>query len=60
MIKIERISLMIPGLPCTVLYNGKTKYYNVKVNANGKNYIQVNGMILHEDELPLGEEMKMV
>lgn len=59
MIKIERISSMIDGLPCTVLYNGKTKYYTVKTNASGKKYIQVNGMIFHEDELPLGEETKI-
>ena len=59
MMKLERISSMIDGLPCTVLYNGKTKYYTVKTNTSGKKYIQFNGITLHEDEFPIGEEIKL-
>lgn len=56
-IKVERISSMIEGLPCTILYNGQTKNYPVKANSEGRLYLKFNGMVLHEDELPIGEEV---
>ena len=55
--KIERLSSMIDGLPCTILYNGRVKNYTVKSNQEGKKYISFNGRLYHEDELPLGEEV---
>lgn len=57
MAKVERVSSMIEGMPCVILYDGKTKNYPVKCNSAGKKYIQFNGMILHEDQLPFGEEV---
>jgi hypothetical protein len=50
---------MVEGMPCTILYDGRTKNYNVKCNSSGKKYIQFNGRILHEDELPFGEEVEI-
>lgn len=57
MAKVERLSSMVEGLPCTISYNGVTKNYRVKCNNDGKLYIQFNGRIIHEDELPFGEEI---
>lgn len=59
MSKVERVSSMVEGMPCTVLYDGRTKNYNVKCNSSGKKYIQFNGRIFHEDELPFGEEVEI-
>lgn len=59
MAKIERVSSMVEGLPCTILYNGKTKNYPVKSNLDGKLYVKFNGMVFHEDELPFGEEIEV-
>lgn len=56
-IRVERVSSMVEGLPCAILYNGQTKNYLVKANSEGRLYIQFNGRILHEDELPFGEEV---
>ena len=59
MAKVERISSMIVGMPCTVMYNGVTKNYLVKENAEGKKFVQFNGHFFHEDELPFGEEIEI-
>ena len=48
---------MVEGMPCTILYNGQTKNYPVKANSEGRLYLKFNGMVLHEDELPFGEEV---
>lgn len=58
MAKIERVSSMIEGMPCAIMYNGVAKSCNVKCNAAGQKYIQFNGKIYHEDELPFGEEVE--
>lgn len=55
--KIERMSLMIEGVPCTVMYNGVIKNYAVRSNSQGKKYIQFNGHTFYEDDLPFGEEV---
>lgn len=57
MSKIERVSSMITGVPCVIMYNGKIKNCKVKENLEGKKFIQFNGHIYHEDELPFGEEI---
>lgn len=57
MAKIERVSSMIEGIPCAVLFNGVARSYKVKCNADGEKYIQIGNIILHEDELPFGEEV---
>lgn len=59
MAKVERVSSMVEGLPCTILYNGTTKNYPVKSNSEGRLYLKFNGMVLHEDELPFGEEIEV-
>ena len=59
MSKIERLSSMIEGVQCTIAYNGKVKNYPVKSNSEGRKYIQFNGRVLHEDELPFGEEIEI-
>ncbi|MBP5597950.1 MAG: hypothetical protein J6Y02_21460 [Pseudobutyrivibrio sp.] len=59
MAKIERLSSMIEGMPCAIMYNGVAKSYTVKCNAAGQKYIQFNGKIYHEDELPFGEEVEL-
>ena len=59
MAKIERVSSMVDGWPCTIIYNGATKNYPVKSNSEGRRYIQFCGKILHEDELPFGEEIEI-
>ena len=57
--KIERISTMIEGLPCTVIVNGRTKNYKVSSNNNGNKYIQIGILTLTEDMLPFGEEVEV-
>ena len=55
--KIERVSTMIEGLPCTVIIDGKTKMYKVNSKNDGTLYIQIGTMLLTEDDLPFGEEI---
>lgn len=57
--KIERISTMIEGLPCTVIYNGRTKNYKVKTTNEGLKYIQIGNLFLSEERLPFGEEVEV-
>lgn len=57
MAKIERVSSMIEGIVCAVLVNGVVKSYKVKCNSEGRKYIQIGNVVLHEDELPFGEEV---
>lgn len=59
MSKIERVSSMVEGVPCTVIYNGRVKTYPVKSNQEGRKYIAFNGKLLHEDEIPFGEEVEI-
>lgn len=55
--KIERVSTMIEGLPCTVIIDGKTKIYKVNSKNDGTLYIQIGTMLLTEDDLPFGERV---
>lgn len=55
--RIERISTMIEGLPCTVIIDGKTKMYKVNSKNDGTLYIQIGTMLLTEDDLPFGERV---
>lgn len=57
--KIERISTMIEGLPCTVIFNGRTKTYKVKTTNEGLKYIQIGNLFLSEERLPFGEEVEV-
>ena len=59
MAKIERISSMIEGIPCTVIYNGRTKNYKVKSTNDGIKYIQIGTLVLSEEKLPFGEEVEV-
>lgn len=57
MSKIERVSTMIEGLPCTVIFDGKTKMYKVHSKNDGTKYIQIGTVLLTEDDLPFGERV---
>ena len=57
--KIERVSTMIEGLPCTVMFNGKAKNYKVKSTNEGLKYIQIGNLFLSEEKLPFGEEIEV-
>ena len=59
MSKIERVSTMIEGLPCTVIIDGKTKMYKVNSKNDGTKYIQIGTMLLTEDDLPFGERVNV-
>ena len=59
MSKIERVSSMIEGLPCTVIIDGKTKMYKVKSTNEGLKYIQIGNLFLSEEKLPFGEVIEV-
>ena len=59
MAKIERLSSMIEGVPCTVIFNGRTKNYKVKSTNDGIKYIQIGSLFLPEAKLPFGEEVEV-
>lgn len=56
MTRVERVSSMIEGMPCVVLINGETKHFPVH-EKNNKKYITLFGKRVHEQELPMGEEV---
>lgn len=55
---IERLSTMIEGKSCAVLIDGSSYHKEVKRSAKGL-YIRVNKSLIYEEELPLGEEVKI-
>lgn len=57
--KIERVSTMIEGLPCTVIIDGKTKMYKVLSTNDGTLYIQFGTRQLTEDDIPFGERIEV-
>lgn len=57
--KIERVSTMIEGLPCTVIVDGKTKMYRVQSMTDGTLYIQFGTKLLKEDDIPFGERVEV-
>ena len=57
--RIERVSTMIDGLPCTVIINGKTKMYKVQSKNDGTLYIQFGTKQLTEDDIPFGEAVNV-
>lgn len=59
MSKVTRMGSMIDGMYCPLMYNGRTKQYKVQSNNNGDLYICWNGKKLHEEELPMGEEVEV-
>lgn len=59
MAKVTRISSMIDGLHCTIEFNGRTKNYRVSSNEKGEKFIRWNGKVLHEKDLPMGEEVEV-
>ena len=57
--RIERVSTMIEGLPCTVIIDGKTKMYKVNSMNDGTLYIQIGTKLLKEDDIPFGERVEI-
>lgn len=57
MTKVTRLSSMIDGLHCTIQFNGQTKNYKVQSNERDEKFIRWNGKVLHEKDLPMGEEV---
>ena len=57
--KIERVSSMIEGVPCTVIIDGRTKNYTVRCTNDGVKYIQIGPLFLTEAKLPFGEEVML-
>lgn len=55
--KMERLSSMVNGLKCTVMLNGRIRYFVCKEDARGKLYIQPEGKKVTEEECPMGEEI---
>lgn len=59
MSKITRLSSMIPGVHCAVEFDGKVRNYVVQTNEKGEKFIRWNGKVLHEKDLPFGEEIEV-
>lgn len=59
MAKITRIGTMVAGMYCPLMFSGRTKQYKVLVNSKGDLYINWNGKKLHEEDLPMGEEVEV-
>lgn len=56
MARVERVSSMIEGIPCVILINGEPKHFPVH-DKNNKKYVTLFGKRVHEDDLPMGEEI---
>lgn len=59
MTKITRLSSMIDGVVCAIEYDGKVKGYRVQSNEKGEKFIRWNGKVIHEKDLPFGEEVEV-
>ena len=59
MTKVTRLSSMVDGLHCTIEFDGRIKSYKVQSNDKGENFIRWNGKVLHEKDLPIGEEVEV-
>lgn len=55
---IERLSTMIEGKSCAVFVDGASYHKEVKRSSKGL-YIRVNKELIYEQDLPLGEEVKI-
>ena len=56
--KIERLVSMVEGNYTPVSINGSVKHLKVKSSSKGL-YIRVNSRVLYEEEIPIGEEVKI-
>lgn len=55
---IERVSSMVPGLPCVVVINHNI--HNLPVHKHrGHAYVKLNGKHMKEEDLPFGIEVEI-
>lgn len=59
MVKLERLSSMISGLPVTVSLDGKIKTYMCQEDNRGVKYIQPNRKYVREEDCPMGEVVEI-
>ena len=64
MASVTRVSSMIPGVPCTIVINGRVKNYPVHIHISNKSgnpvehyYINLAGKRYYDKDLPMGEEV---
>lgn len=56
--KIERLGNMVEGMFTPISIDGSVKHLEVKRSSKGL-YIRVNKLNLYEEEIPIGEEVKI-
>lgn len=56
--KIERLGNMVEGMYTPVSVDGAVKHIEVKRSTKGL-FIRVNKLVFYEQDLPLGEEIKI-
>lgn len=56
--KIERLGNMVEGMYTPISIDGSVKHLEVKRSSKGL-YIRVNKLNLYEEEIQIGEEVKI-
>lgn len=54
---IMRVSLMVEGVHCAVIFNGHSKNYMTHSDKNGDLYLNIGCKRYYEKDLPMGEEV---